>query len=105
MKYVTHNEESICVGGTHKVGQLNADYWEIVNAFGIPELSDDHNSDAEWHIRFDEHDVVAAIYNWKNGPLWGGQPFDMITEWSIGGKTEEAAILVKEVLASKEVSA
>lgn len=103
MKYYTHNQLPVSVESTWKQGSIRCDYYTLVDAFGKPmaEGFDDHKSDAEWRIRW-EDGMVAAIYNWKNGWNYlgpaGGIPTTLIGEWSVGGSDPAVVERVKSVL-------
>ena len=87
MKFVTHNQTNINVGGTHLQGYINADYSTLKKLFGKPIQGDGYKTDAEWEIQF-EDGSVATIYNWKNGRNYCGKegtPKTKITTWNIGG--------------------
>ncbi len=100
MNFKTHNDKRINCGGTSLVGKINVSYGKLKKTFGKPTESDGYKSDAEWEVEF-ENGVVATIYNWKNGKNYlgsSGTPKTKITQWHIGGHTEEAVKLVKQVL-------
>jgi hypothetical protein len=81
------------VDGTCLQGEVNIDYKTLVLLFGKPEtFSGDKGGkvDAEWVI--ETPDGVATIYNYKDGKNYNGKDGYAtrdITEWHIGGKTEE----------------
>jgi hypothetical protein len=100
MEFKTHNEKLINCGGTSLVGEIKADYSDLKRVFGKPHGSDGCKSDAEWEVEF-SNGVVATIYNWKNGKNYLGKhgiAKTKITDWHIGGKTDEAVSLVKKAL-------
>lgn len=88
MKFVTHNQSNINIGGTCLQGYINVEYKTLKKLFGKPSaFGDDFKTDAEWYIQF-EDGSVATIYNWKNGKNYCGKegiPKTKITEWNIGG--------------------
>jgi hypothetical protein len=94
MKYFTHNQLPVSIDNTCLQGHIRTGYQELVSAFGKqvgPELFDTIKSDAEWHIQF-EDGLIATVYNWKNGRNYCGPSAPAaheITEWNIGGKSEE----------------
>jgi len=92
---------------THKVGDLTATYAELVDALGEPDTSeskgfreiDKYKSDAEWRMRI--LDTVVTVYNYKNGRNYAkqaGKDTEDITEWSIGGRTEKSATVLRHYL-------
>ena len=102
MKYQTHNETEVDTNMSHLQGYINADYEELVDAFGLPMRYgfDDYKVDAEWHISFADG-TVASIYNWKNGRNYmGTQGMDVqdIREWHVGGYSKIALIHLSNVL-------
>lgn len=99
MKFKTHNDKDISVGGTHRQGQIITTYRDIVNTFGKPSKDyDDYKSDAEWNIEF-ENGMVATLYNYKNGINYLGRkegiPKTKITEWNIGGVDKTVVSLIQ----------
>lgn len=111
MKYETHNESKIAVGGTFLQGYLEAPYEKLVSLFGEPTKGDEYKTDAEWIIRFPmpegevskhaDHGLVCTIYNWKNGKNYlahHGEEVENITEWNVGGHRKEALWMLMELL-------
>lgn len=87
---------------THRQGQINTSYDILVAVFGQPDPGsiDPYKSDAGWTITFADG-VVVTIYNWKNGPVYGGDPVEEITLWNIGGHSNTGAVSrVEEVIGS-----
>jgi hypothetical protein len=102
MNFQTHNDKRVNCGGTSFQGDLTATFANLKKKFGKPHGSDGYKSDAEWEIEF-ENGVVATIYNWKNGKNYcgaSGTAKTKITNWHVGGKSQEAVRLVKEALQS-----
>lgn len=102
MDYITHNQRSINIDGTHGQGTIHATYKQLVTAFGQPlaEGFDDYKSDAEWHVLF-SNGLVVTIYNWKNGRNYCGDegtPTELITDWNIGSSSRDAIKLVGRAL-------
>jgi hypothetical protein len=100
MKYTTHNEAEIDINGTHLQGEIQANYIDLVDAFGEPTTGDEYKVDAEWMIVF-EDGTRATIYNWKDGINYCGEqgtPTDEIKDWHIGGYNFDAVQRVREVL-------
>lgn len=91
MNYTTHNEAEIDINGTHLQGHIQANYADLVMAFGKP-LQGDYKTDAEWNIVF-EDGTRATIYNWKNGKNYCGEnglSVEEIQDWNIGGYDNKA---------------
>jgi hypothetical protein len=102
MKFVTHNDKDIQIGGTCGRGSITCDYKTLVHTFGAPGTNfDDFKSDAEWDIEF-ENGVIATIYNWKNGinycGLEDGTPTELITDWNVGGNSPTCPELIQECI-------
>lgn len=97
MKYFTHNQLPININSTSYQGIIRVSYDQIVQAFGKPLTEGLDKSDAEWEIRF-EDGTIATVYNWKNGPSYGGPPAEYIDEWNVGGHSQTAYELVKQTL-------
>lgn len=98
----THNtHDDIDVNMTSLQGYVTADYDVLCAMFGEPMDGDGYKVDAEWHVRFQPSNLVASIYNWKNGRNYlgrDGQPVQSITEWNIGGHTQLAAKMVQTAI-------
>lgn len=100
MNFQTHNDVEIDINGTSYQGQIEASYEALWTVFGEPRPGDNYKTDAEWHVLIDD-DVIATIYNWKNGHNYcgpEGTPTEDITDWNIGGFSPRAAKLVSQVL-------
>jgi hypothetical protein len=102
MNYTTHNDtvERIELAGSHLQGEIQANYIDLVDAFGEPTTGDEYKTDAEWAIVF-EDGTRATIYNWKDGKNYMGEdgtPTDEIKDWHIGGFNSMAVQRVREVL-------
>ena len=68
----THNDSYIDANGTCLQGYIQASY----------------------------HTLVDTIYNWKNGPNYGGsltRPED-INEWHVGGNSPDAVTAINNIL-------
>lgn len=103
-------EESHKINGTSLMGHVHASYETLVSIFGEPERlteeTGDGKVDCEWIIEFvlegeSKTTVVATIYNWKNGPSYGGLQVEQITDWNIGGHSRAAANLVNSFVEGK----
>ncbi len=95
--------------GTHLIGHINESYETLVSLFGEPMEGCD-KTDAEWVIRFydeeEDQDIVATIYNWKDGYNYcggSGLPVESITEWHIGGFDSRSHDLVTKVIDAYKV--
>ncbi len=100
MKFKTHNEKTIQIGGTSLQGSIYITYNELKKKFGKPSNGDGYKIDAEWDIEFD-NGMVATIYNYKDGKNYNGKegtPKTKITDWHVGGKTNEVLDLLDDIL-------
>ena len=79
------------VNGTSLMNEFSESYSNLVKVFGLPNgKSDGYKVDAEWIIITPEG--VATIYNYKDGKNYleeQGLEVKDITEWHIGGHSEE----------------
>jgi major membrane immunogen (membrane-anchored lipoprotein) len=104
MKFKTHNDKNIQSGGTSGQGRITTTYAQLVETFGKPSDNfDDNKSDAEWEVEFEDGTIVT-IYNWKNGKNYcgpSGTPKTKITDWNIGGNSQESVRLVSKALSKK----
>ena len=98
MNFVTHNDAYIPVVGTYLQGLIEASYWDIVEALGVPIDGDGYKVDWEWNLKFDDG-LVATVYNYKSGPNYGydRKPEDIPT-WHIGGDRLEVVDRIKNIL-------
>lgn len=97
--------KGVDIGGTYLQRKISdVPYSRLVELFGPPGPGCGHKTDAEWVVEF-EDGKVATIYNWKNGRaycgLFAGLPVELITEWSIGGKSQDAADRVIALIRAK----
>ena len=102
MNFKTHNYKEINVNGTSFQGEITATFEKLLKVFGTPlGASSDNKVDVEWNLEVG--DVIATIYNWKNGVAHmgsdGTNPVD-ITRWHIGGKSKGAVWTIEEILES-----
>ena len=100
LKYHLRTERDINLVGTSLQGEIKCFYKTLAKKFGVPDKGDGYKVDAEWVMQF-EDGTVATIYNYKNGHNYlknEGTPTEEIIEWHVGGKSERAFELVKEVL-------
>ena len=51
IKFTTHNDKHISIGGTHLIGHISTGYQKLVEVFGDP-LKGSYKTDAEWYISF-----------------------------------------------------
>jgi hypothetical protein len=85
--------------GTSLVDHIGVSYAELVAAYGEPAKGDGYKTDAQWVIR--NGDVVATIYNYKDGPNYcgaDGTPVEQIRDWHVGGFDRQAMYLVENTL-------
>ena len=105
MKFITHNEDKdIKVCGTHLVGEIDADYMELVELFGEPTNGDGYKVDAEWTVKFKDG-TIATIYNYKTGKNYNGaegEETEKIRDWHIGGHDKNAYERVMEVIVKNQ---
>ena len=100
------NNDSTDVCGTSLVGYLPhpTPYEDIVKIFGNPLFEGDgYKTDAEWIIEFDDGEV-ATIYNWKNGKNYCGNDgleIELITNWNIGGNSQDVVYRIVEMIQLK----
>ena len=106
MKF-TENKEFL--GGSLQ-GYVDASYATLVEVFGEPHSDGDgYKVDAEWDLMF-ENGTHARIYNYKDGTNYNGSDgnaVEDITDWHVGGTTEDAVTVVHAALkaAGKQVRA
>lgn len=74
------------IEGTSLCGTMTATYAALVAAFGEPD-GGSSKTDVEWVLMTPAG--IATVYNWKNGPAYGGSEVVDITDWNIGGHTSE----------------
>ena len=85
---------------SHLLGYIFCSYADLVATFGPSQCWDHFKSDAEWEV-----DVpgigMAYVYNYKDGPNYlgaEGTPVEKITEWHIGGDTEDVVAPIREMV-------
>ena len=83
-------------GGTNLQAEIYVTYQHLVKTFGEPSEGYD-KTDAEWVLQF-EDGTIATIYNWKNGPHYGGDELEDIIDWHIGGKSQDVVDTVVAIL-------
>jgi len=98
MNFVTHHDARIPTTGTCLQGRIEANFWDIVEALGVPMDGDGYKVDWEWNLRFSDG-LVATVYNYKTGPSYGynRSPEDIPT-WHIGGNRVEVVDRIKNIL-------
>lgn len=95
----THND--IDVNMTSFQGYVGADYEVLCAMFGEPMPGDGYKVDAEWNLRFQPSNLVATIYNYKDGRNYlgpEGLDKEQIRKWHIGGHTKLAASMVQTAI-------
>ena len=98
------------ISGTHLQGNFNRPYLELIKILGKPDY-DYRKSDAltdnkisvEWEFKFsdDTDDVIATIYNWKDGINYDDQDgveVEKLTNWHIGGHSKKAVEKVLQLV-------
>lgn len=105
LKFITHNDDDLIeIGGTCYQGTISANYIDLEDVFGDPLEGDNYKTDAEWVVKFTygDQEVVATIYNWKNGKSYCGDEDGLdvtdICEWNVGGYNADAFLFVKTAL-------
>ena len=106
MNYQTHNEHKSLECYGHLIGNIDITYAELIALFGLPlkEEYDDYKSDAEWHIIFDNRDMLI-IYNYKDGKSYNGKSglnVEEITDWHIGGQDEALVTVLEDIIRTKQ---
>ena len=90
MNYKTHNDVEIKLMGTSYAGEIEIDYYDIIDRLGKPQAYDDYKTDVQWALEF-EDGCVATLYNWKDGKNYCGKdglfPYQIRT-WMVGCKTK-----------------
>jgi len=76
------------VDGTSLQGGITASYDDLVTCFGPSKGGDGCKTDAEWNGTLGG--IKFAIYNWKNGPVYGGPAVELNKKWNIGGHNHKA---------------
>lgn len=100
--WFTHNDviKGIGVGGSLQ-GYVTCTYAHLVKILGYPsDNMDDFKSDAEWQIKWWDGEK-ACIYNYKDGKNYlrdDGLEKEDITDWHIGGESEEVVARVLDIL-------
>ena len=100
------NNDTINTCGTSLMGYLPkpTTYENIVKAFGEPFFNKGgYKTDAEWAIEFDDGEI-ATIYNWKNGKNYcgdDGTEIKLITDWNVGGNSQDVVDRIIEMIQLK----
>lgn len=103
IEFVTHNTGDPQISGTHLQGYVSVEYSKLKRIFGKPLDGDGYKVDAMWAIEFSDG-MVATIYNYKDGKNYlgsAGTPKTKITEWHIGGHSEEVVERIKSLINSR----
>lgn len=82
-------------------GYITVTYAALVERFGTPGENDGYKEDAQWCLEF-PGGHLATIYNYKTGRNYlGDEGLDVedITDWHIGGHTDEVVGLVHAAMA------
>lgn len=100
-------EHRIDVAGTGRVGEIVTDADTLTRVFGDPLPGDGYKVSTEWRVEFTDEDgstVTATVYDWKNYSFDADD--EQVTrpvgqyEWTIGGRDDRAAALVRQALHS-----
>jgi hypothetical protein len=97
---INYTTKNVDINGTSLQGYINANYFDLVTLFGEPCDGDGYKVDAEWDIEFDDG-TIATIYNYKNGHNYcggNGMPVGSMTDWNVGGFTQDAVHKVLDVI-------
>jgi hypothetical protein len=88
------------VMGTSGQGEIDSAYSCLLAVFGEPEEGDGYKTQAEWTIATPAG--IATIYDWKQGDSYHGRgngtPVEQVTEWSIGGCSQEVVEWIKKAI-------
>lgn len=87
--------------GSYLQGYITVTYAALVERFGPPGENDGYKEDAQWCLEF-PGGHLATIYNYKTGVNYlgdEGTPVEDITDWHIGGHTDEVVGLVHAAMA------
>ena len=88
--------------GTFLQGEIDCSYTDLVKVFGKEtSKGDEYKTQAEWLIRF-PCGTVATIYDYKQGEKYNGRdgiPKTKVRDWHIGGRSFNAAELVRAAMA------
>lgn len=89
--------------GTSLIDYIYLPYNVLKNCLGEPnpDLNDGYKVDAEWVVVDKDNDVVATVYNYKDGKNYlgsEGKDINEITEWHIGGFDSRAVTLVNYII-------
>ena len=101
--------DTVNINMTSLQGKITTTYDKLVEVFGEPTKTDaspNEKVNAQWSMEFkvpftddtgieDFHNVVATVYNWKDGYI----PTEKY-DWHIGGFDSEAVDCVEKVLDS-----
>jgi len=110
MKYINididgkvNNIEPYFANGTSLKGHTDTPYKKLVEVFGKPNIEcDGYKTDAEWIVFTPVG--VATIYNYKDGKNYLGKDglaVKNITNWHIGGKSEDVVKWIKKALGNQ----
>tara|TARA_A100001515_G_scaffold143523_1_gene144856 strand:- start:1222 stop:1575 length:354 start_codon:yes stop_codon:yes gene_type:complete len=94
----------IDITGTHFQGEFYSTWDNLIERLGLPHCDGDgYKVDAQWI--FQEDDVIATVYNWKDGPNYnnGEGSVEDVTDWHIGGHDKRAVeMITRKVLPPPE---
>lgn len=81
-------------------GHIRVTYQTLVSKLGEPtHQGDNYKTNAEWVLQKGSRTV--HVYNWKNGPTYGGRPVKELTRWNVGGVDHNDVTYVRQLLGLK----
>lgn len=98
------------ITGTHLQGHIEADFDDLVKAFGEPAFDSTRDGESDkvhtqWALEFENEDgdlIVATIYDWKEDSAFNSRVGKY--NWHIGGNSYEAVEAVYDYANLKEVA-
>jgi hypothetical protein len=95
---INRSYDSKALNGTSRQGTLKANYDDIVEAFGVPDMYTKDFSDGKVRTRwaFQTANGPVSIYDYKPTQ----EPEDTHV-WSIGGKNSEVVGLLKDIFSER----
>lgn len=89
------------INGTHKQGELQTTFGQLLAVFGMPEESDGHKSSGDWIFESKAGDVFT-IYDWKSTSLYDSslpsvdefRRSPAIVTFSVGGRGNASDFLM-----------
>ena len=115
---VVNGKPILLTGSSHMIGELHISYRVLEELFGKPQDGGGDKVDAIWELEFeDQYDLATGekntmlapmkvridIYNWKDGPSYGGDAVSNIRRWTIGGNYVRDVFVLIRYLEDKGV--